>query len=118
MKSKIFFCSFLLLISLVACNKNAKRYNNTTTINPELIGTWTSTDGCYLQLAKENGALILINYHDGKNNNLSTIKLNFKMYSIATELTNKNPKDPKFNAKYIDGAIIINNICQPLQKIQ
>lgn len=118
MKSKILLCCFLLSMSLTACNKNAKRYNNTTTINPELIGTWTSTDNCFLELKNENDVLILVSYHNSKNKLISNIPLNFKMYSIATELSNKNQGDPKFNAKYIDGTIIINSICQPLQKIQ
>lgn len=108
----------LLVIFLSSCNKNAKRYN-AKTINPELIGTWISTDKCTLTLKKENDTLILTDYNNNKGLQINNIPLTFKLYSIATELKNKNAADPEFNAKYIDGAIIMNsNDCQPLQKVQ
>lgn len=117
-KLKVLFCGCLLANALIGCNKNAKRYN-AKTINPELIGTWTSSDNCFLKLKKENDSLILVNYRNNKSPQINNIPLSFKLYSIATELSNKNESDSTFAAKYIDGSIIINNnVCQPLQKIQ
>ena len=68
------YCFYLVLfalttIGLSACNNHHKRYN-AKTINPELIGKWSSVDGCSLTLMKKNESLVLVNYHDNKNHNL------------------------------------------------
>jgi hypothetical protein len=120
-KSKKNYCLLIVLFTIItilaACNKNAKRYNVKTTINPELIGEWSSSTGCFLELAKQNESLVLINYHDNEHHSLQNIILKFTPYSIETKLTNAKSTDPTFSAKHIDGAIIIDNYCNsPLRK--
>jgi hypothetical protein len=114
---KIISLLLSIILILSACTKNTHRYTKTT-INPELLGKWQSMDGCYLTLAKNNNSLVLVDYHDHKNHHLHNLKLNFKIYSIETILTNNETSNLQFKAKYIDGMIIIESDCgSPLQKV-
>ena len=120
MKFHYYFISTVLVCSffICSCNKTAKRYT-AKSINPELIGTWSNdNNSCALQLVKQNESLILLDYHDQNKRNLNNVKLSFTTYSIETKLKAIiNPKI-QFNAKYIDGTIIIDTYCSsPLRKL-
>lgn len=110
----VLVCSFFIC----SCNKTVKRYT-TNSINPELIGTWSNdNNSCSLQLVKQDKSLVLLDYHDQNQRNLNNVKLSFTTYSIETKLKATTNSKTQFNAKYIDGTIIIDNYCSsPLRKL-
>lgn len=111
---KFVITALCIILGISACNKQTPRYT-TKTINPELIGTWQSTDNCRLTLAKKNNFLRLVAYRDNTGRHLQNLILNLKPYSIETTLS---AESAAFNAEYIDGTVIIESYCNsPLKKI-
>ncbi len=106
---------FFSLLCLASCKHHQSAHEQ---INPEILGTWSSSDGCKIELQLSNKQLFLRQFVQNNNIKLNNLHLSWTKKSVFT-LFYSTQNESQFMARFSDGLILIdgNRLCnQALHK--
>lgn len=99
----------ITLAMLSGCSGHKSAPN--TSVNPEIIGSWSNDSGCTATFTKENEKLVLAKFNNSDNTSLKNIQLASLKESIFSKFKAEDA-NVKFNGMFTEGQIIIDNYCK------
>ncbi len=82
-----------------------------TSVNPEIIGSWSNDSGCTATFTKENEKLILAKFNNSANTSLDNIQLASLKESIFSKFKAEDA-NVKFSGMFTEGQIIVDSYCK------
>lgn len=98
---------FLFGITLAACNSQKSKAIKTI-VTPEFLGRWTDSVGCELELANNNGNLILVSFSNGQQH-YANLPLDIQKSGVFTQIKSKTSSGIVFSGMFSDGILIMSN---------
>ena len=94
---------------LNACSGHKSAPN--TSVNPEIIGSWSNDSRCTATFIKENETLILTKFNNSTNTSLESVRLASLKESIFSKFKAEDA-NIKFSGMFTEGQIIIDGYCK------
>ena len=81
-------------------------------INPEILGSWSDSAGCSLELANQNNHLLAISFKNTQHGSYTNLSLGVRKDGVFTRFEAESA-GVKFSGIFADGVIMIDNkLCQ------
>lgn len=96
---------------LTGCNHQSNRPPKTL-INPELLGSWSDSAGCSLELANQNNQLLAVSFKSAHFGGYTNVLLGLRKDGVFTRFEVES-YGMTFSGVFADGVIMIDNqLCQ------
>lgn len=101
-------CSVVLL---GGCNHQSNKTSKTL-INPEILGSWSDSAGCSLELANQNNHLLAVSFKSAQHDSYTNLSLGVRKDGVFTRFEAEST-GVTFSGIFADGVIMIDNkLCQ------
>ena len=110
------FIKFILIgicsvVLLGGCNHQSNKTPKAL-INPEILGSWSDSAGCSLELASKNNHLLAVSFKSAQHGDYMNISLLVRKDGVFTRFEVESA-GVKFSGIFADGVIMIDNkLCQ------